>query len=507
MTELVQKSISELKTILSQKEASAVDVLNCHLKQIEKHESKIQAFNSLTVELARKQAEAIDRMIQKGETLPALAGVPIAIKDNMCVSGYPTTCSSRILENFIPSYNATAVQRLFQAGAICLGKTNLDEFAMGASTENSAFKLTRNPWDLKRVPGGSSGGSAAAVCAGFTMGALGSDTGGSIRQPASFCGIVGMKPTYGMVSRFGLVAFASSLDQIGPLGRSVEDVATILSVVAGHDRKDSTALNVASAPEFQELANITNILSERSPDQLVSGLKIGIMSELIGEGIQPDVRQSVLAASEVFEKLGVRLEEVSVPHAKYALSVYYIICTAEACANLARYDGVKYGYRSQAESQDIVTMYKATRNQGFGPEVTRRIMLGTYALSSGYYDAYYKKAQQVRRLLKDDFDRVFKKFDLILCAVAPSVAFEIGEKTNDPLQMYLSDIATIPANLAGIPGISVPCGFDKSNLPIGLQILGKPLADASILKAAHAFERSTDFNTHKSPILNAARTG
>jgi aspartyl-tRNA(Asn)/glutamyl-tRNA(Gln) amidotransferase subunit A len=396
-----------------------------------------------------------------------------------------------MLQDFVSPYEATAVKKLKAAGAVIIGKTNLDEFAMGSSTENSAFETTRNPYDLKRVPGGSSGGSAAAVSAGQAVIALGSDTGGSVRQPASLCGIVGMKPTYGLVSRFGLVAFASSLDQIGPMTRSVEDTAITLSVISGHDAADSTSIN-SSYPDL--LTQLNNG---------VSGMRIGVIKELMGQGIDPEVRNSVAAAAKVFTELGANVEEVSLPNSQHALPVYYIIASAEASANLARYDGVKYGFRA-SNVADMMSLYLSSRQQGFGAEVKRRIMLGTYALSSGYHDAYYKKAQQVRRLIKTDFDNVFSRCDIVLCPTSPTTAFEIGAKADDPMQMYLNDIASIPANLAGLPGISIPCGLDGKGLPIGLQLLGPALGDAVILRAAHAFERATSFHKYAPPILAQA---
>lgn len=490
MKEVIGKSISELQKMLSNKELSAVELAQSHLKHIEQTDKDIQAFNNVTPKLALAQAKAIDEALAKGEKLGPLAGIPLAIKDNICVKDYPTTCSSKILESFVPPYDATVTQRLHNAGAVFVGKTNMDEFAMGSSTENSAFRLTRNPWNLKTVPGGSSGGSTAAVAAGSCVVSLGSDTGGSIRQPASFCGVVGMKPTYGTVSRYGLVAFASSLDQIGPLGRCVEDVALVLETICGHDAKDSTSLP-NDAPK---------LVSGLNGD--IKGLRIGLIKELIGEGIDTEVAQATLAAAKRYTDLGAIVEEVSLPNLKHALPVYYIIATAEASANLARFDGVKYGYRNK-EAGDLLSMYLSTRQEGFGAEVKRRIMLGTYALSSGYYDAYYKKAQQVRRLIAQDFEKIFAQYDLVICPTSPSVAFEFGSKTDDPLTMYLSDIATIPANLAGIPGISLPCGFDKTGMPIGLQLLGPALSDGVLLKAAHAFEQTTDFHKRQPPMLGA----
>ena len=491
MEQLVGRSIKELRGLLKGREVSARQILDAHLLHIAAIEPQIDAFNSLTTDLARSQAGAIDKLVAQGGELPPLAGIPVAVKDNMCVENYPTTCSSKILQGFVPPYSATVAKKLFAAGALCLGKTNLDEFAMGSSTENSATKLTRNPWNTKTVPGGSSGGSAAAVASGEAVVALGSDTGGSIRQPASFCGIVGMKPTYGRVSRFGLVAFASSLDQIGALGRTVEDVAITLGVISGSDWRDSTSLS-EPVPDFT---------AALKPD--LKGMRIGVVKELVGEGIDQEVRNAVLAAASVLEKLGAVVDEVSMPNSKHALPVYYLIATAEASANLARYDGVKYGFRADG-AEDILSLYCATRQQGFGPEVKRRIMLGTYALSSGYYDAYYKKAQQVRRLIKDDFDRAFSAFDIVLCPTSPTVAFEFGSKTDDPLQMYLSDIATIPANLAGIPGISVPCGNGSGGLPIGMQLSAAALGDAKLLHAAFAYEKATNFHLNGCPMLPVA---
>ncbi len=501
MSELVGKSISELKKLLAEKSVSAQEILTAHFQHVQALDGDIKAFTCLTEDRARKQAAKIDELIARGASLPALAGIPLAIKDNICVADYPTTCSSKILANFIAPYEATVTQKLDQAGALFVGKTNMDEFAMGSSTENSAVQTTANPWDLSRVPGGSSGGSTAAVASGMVVAALGSDTGGSIRQPAAFCGVSGMKPTYGMVSRFGLVAFASSLDQIGPLARSVEDTAIVLSVIAGHDKKDSTSI---PDPFKNQGSRFEEALAGR-PDKLMQGLKVGIITELVGEGIEPEIVSAIRGAAAVFEKLGAQVIDVSLPYSKFALPVYYLIATAEASANLARYDGVKYGLRetggAAGESNSILQMYMSTRSHGFGQEVKRRIMLGTYALSSGYYDAYYKKAQQVRRLIKNDFDNVFQTCDVLISPTSPTVAFKIGEKTEDPLSMYLSDIATIPANLAGLPGISIPAGLGKDKLPIGLQILGNALSDAVVLKVAHAFQQSTDFHNRQFPGL------
>lgn len=491
MKELIGKSIQQYKHLLSEKQVKAREILDAHFNQIKDTEADISAFNCLMQDLAYKQADNVDKLIETKQALPALAGIPIAVKDNICVRDYPCTCSSKILANYIPAYQATVINRLCEAGALLIGKTNMDEFAMGSSTENSATNPSRNPWNTKTVPGGSSGGSTSAVAAGACVVALGSDTGGSIRQPASFCGVVGMKPTYGLVSRFGLVAFASSLDQIGPIGRNTEDVATTLSVIAGYDEHDSTSLK-DSQQNFAAKLNSG-----------VKGLKIGVIKELMAEGIDADVQESIRKAAAIYRQLGAVVEEVSMPNSKHALPVYYLIATAEASANLARYDGVKYGYRA-SNCDDLASMYFTTRQEGFGAEVKRRIMLGTYALSSGYYDAYYKKAQQVRRLIKQDFDKAFASYDLVLCPTSPSVAFEFGSKTDDPLQMYLSDIATIPANLAGIPGISIPCGLNQQGLPIGLQLLGPPLGDAKLLSAAYAFEQAQNFHQQPSPLLARA---
>jgi aspartyl-tRNA(Asn)/glutamyl-tRNA(Gln) amidotransferase subunit A len=415
----------------------------------------------------------------------------MALKDNICTEGIPTTCASKILDNFIPPYSADVYERLQRAGCVLIGKANLDEFAMGSSTENSAFKITRNPWDEKRVPGGSSGGSAAAVAAGMAVFALGSDTGGSIRQPSAMCGVVGMKPTYGRVSRYGLVAFASSLDQIGPITRDVRDCALVLNHICGHDRRDSTSVDV-EVPDF-----------EKGLEQGIKGMRIGIPSEYFGEGIDRGVKERVQEAIKVLENLGAVCDEVSLPHTEYALPAYYIISSAEASSNLARYDGIRYGRRAEGYS-DLVDMFVRTRSDGFGREVKRRIMLGTYALSSGYYDAYYKKAQQVRTLIKEDFDRVFEGCDIIVGPTTPTVAFRAGEKTDDPLQMYLSDVYTIPVNIAGLPALSVPCGFSEG-LPVGLQFIGKPFAESTLLRAAYAYEQSTGFHKMHPQAKEASR--
>lgn len=486
-SDLCYKTASELRKGLLNKEISAKEILDASYDRIEKVENDIKAYNSLSKDLAYQTAKEVDEKIKNNEQLPPLAGIPIAVKDNICTKGYKTTASSKMLENFIPPYDATVAIKLKDNLMPVIGKTNLDEFAMGSSTENSAFNTTKNPWNLNTVPGGSSGGSAAAVSAGEATIALGSDTGGSIRLPASFCGIVGMKPTYGRVSRFGLIAFASSLDQIGPFGRCVEDVALTLQAISGYDKYDSTSVE-KSVPDY------TSSLKKD-----ISGLKIGVISELLGDGIDTDVKNSILNAIKTYESLGAKIEEVSLPHSKYAVATYYILATAEASANLARYDGVKYGYRTE-NPENIMELYTKSRAEGFGDEVKRRIMLGTYVLSSGYYDAYYKKAQQVRALIRKDFDKAWEKVDLLLAPTCPSTAFEIGSKVSDPLSMYLMDIATITANLAGVPGMSLPCGFDSKGLPIGLQLLGPMFSEENMLKAAYSFEQNTDYHT-KNPAL------
>ncbi|MBS1999480.1 MAG: Asp-tRNA(Asn)/Glu-tRNA(Gln) amidotransferase subunit GatA [Cyanobacteria bacterium SZAS LIN-2] len=492
------KSIAELTTLLQSKQVSASEITQAYFEQINQFEKDINAFITPMADQAMAQARQIDADIAAGKTTGALAGVPVAVKDNICVQGVKTSCGSKILGDFSSQYEATAIQNLRATGAVIVGKTNLDEFAMGSSTEHSAFKRTKNPFDLDCVPGGSSGGSAAAVAAGFAVTALGSDTGGSIRQPAAFCGVVGMKPTYGMVSRFGLVAFASSLDQIGPFARNVEDCAMTLAAVSGHDPKDSTSLpnpyrdnNPKNYPQLT--FDFVRNLAKESPEEHLKGLRIGVIKELVGEGIETDVRDSILEAAKLLTRLGATVDEISLPHSKYALPVYYILATAEASANLSRFDGVRYGLRDK-EAGDILSMYQNTRHEGFGSEVKRRIMLGTYALSSGYYDAYYKKAQQVRRLITQDFTGVFANYDLVLSPTAPSCAFKIGEKTDDPLQMYLGDIATIPANLAGLPGISLPSGLGTAKMPVGLQLLGSPVSDSLVVKAAYALEKALNLD-------------
>lgn len=477
-------SIKELHKQLIHKQRSSVEITQEALDRIQALEPQLHSFLCVTAEQALDQARLVDAKIAAGEEIGLLAGIPVGIKDNLCTKGIPTTCASKILENFVSPYESTVTQKLKDAGAVMVGKTNLDEFAMGGSTENSAYHSTANPWDLSRVPGGSSGGSAAAVAASECTVALGSDTGGSIRQPASFCGVVGMKPTYGLVSRYGLVAFASSLDQIGPFGRTVEDAAILLKAIAGYDANDATSLKV-EIPDYLELLK---------PDLRPRGrIKIGVIKETFGEGLDAVVEQAVMKAIDQLQTLGAEIHVVSCPRFRYGLPTYYIIAPSEASANLARYDGVKYGARA-SDAENLLSMYKKTRSAGFGPEVKRRIMLGTYALSAGYYDAYYLKAQKVRTLIKQDFDAVFEMVDVLVSPTAPTTAFKAGSKTEDPLSMYLNDLMTIPVNLAGLPGISVPCGFDEQGLPIGMQLIGKVLREDVLLQVAYAYEQSTEWH-------------
>ncbi|MFD0826131.1 Asp-tRNA(Asn)/Glu-tRNA(Gln) amidotransferase subunit GatA [Neobacillus sp. M.A.Huq-85] len=480
---LFDYKVSDLHELLHKKELKVSDLVDESYKRINAVEEKVQAFLTLDEERARQTAKELDEKLNADSAEGLLFGMPIGVKDNIVTKGLRTTCGSKILENFDPIYDATVVQKLQKAETVTIGKLNMDEFAMGSSNENSAYKKTRNPWNLDTVPGGSSGGSAASVAAGEVLFSLGSDTGGSIRQPASFCGVVGLKPTYGRVSRFGLVAFASSLDQIGPITRTVEDNAYLLQAISGLDPMDSTSANV-------DVPNFTQALTGD-----IKGLRIAVPKEYLGEGVNETVRQSVLDALKVLEGLGAVWEEVSLQHSKYALATYYLLSSSEASANLARFDGVRYGYRTP-DAENLIDLYKKTRAEGFGDEVKRRIMLGTFALSSGYYDAYYKKAQQARTLIKKDFEDVFEKYDVIVGPTTPTPAFKIGEKIDDPLTMYVNDILTIPVNLAGVPGISVPCGFD-GGLPLGLQIIGKHFDEATVYRVAHAFEQATDFHKHK----------
>ncbi|ACZ39359.1 Asp-tRNA(Asn)/Glu-tRNA(Gln) amidotransferase subunit GatA [Sphaerobacter thermophilus] len=482
--ELTNLSAIEARRRLDRREVSAVELTEAHLERIERLEPHLHAFITVMADVARAQAREADRRIAAGEAT-ALTGIPVALKDILCTVDAPTTAASKILRNYQSPYDATVVRRLREQGAVFVGKTNTDEFAMGSSTENSAFFVTRNPWDLNRVPGGSSGGSAAAVAAGEAILALGSDTGGSIRQPAGFCGVVGVKPTYGRVSRYGLLAFASSLDQIGPFARSVADAAVLLEAISGRDPNDSTSVDLP-VPSYVDALG-----------QDIRGMRIGIAREYQVEGVDPEVERVVQAAITELERLGAELVEVSLPHTSYALATYYIIAPAEASANLARYDGVKYGLSIQEDT--LLEDYLQTRGQGFGPEVKRRIMLGTYALSSGYYDAYYVKAQKVRTLIKRDFDEAFEKVDVIAGPTSPTVAFGIGERVDDPIQMYLADIFTIPANMAGIPGVAIPCGF-AHGMPVSLQLLGRAFDEATVLRVAHAYEQAAGWSERRPPL-------
>ncbi|MBY6023397.1 Asp-tRNA(Asn)/Glu-tRNA(Gln) amidotransferase GatCAB subunit A [Priestia aryabhattai] len=480
---LFNRKLSELHKLLHSKEVSVQDLVEESYKRINAVDDKVGAFLALNEDNARAYAKQLDEALQTKDEFGLLFGMPIGVKDNIVTKDLRTTCSSKILANFDPIYDATVVQKLQSAEAVTIGKLNMDEFAMGSSTENSGLQLTRNPWNLDYVPGGSSGGSAAAVAAGEVPFSLGSDTGGSIRQPAAYCGVVGLKPTYGRVSRYGLVAFASSLDQIGPITNSVEDNAYLLQAISGVDPMDSTSANV----------DVPDYVSALTGD--IKGLKIAVPKEYLGEGVGEEARQSVLDALKVLESLGATWEEVSLPHSKYALATYYLLSSSEASANLSRFDGVRYGYRTD-NAENLLEMYKQTRSEGFGNEVKRRIMLGTFALSSGYYDAYYKKAQQVRTLIKEDFESVFENYDVIIGPTTPTPAFKIGEKTDDPLTMYANDILTIPVNLAGVPGISVPCGL-ANGLPLGLQIIGKHFDESTIYRVAHAFEQATEHHKAK----------
>lgn len=478
MNEILNMPVTLLTEKIADKQLSSKEITEAYLENINKTDSEIGAYLTVTAESAIKTAEETDKKIAAGEKLGTLAGIPGGIKDNMCTKGVKTTCASKMLENFVPCYSSTAVEKLNDQGFVMLGKLNMDEFAMGSTNENSYFKPVKNPVNTERVPGGSSGGSAAAVAAKEAAFTLGSDTGGSIRQPAAFCGVVGMKPTYGTVSRYGLVAFASSLDQIGPLTKNVKDNALILNAIAGHDPKDATCIG-GGRPDYT---------AEIGKD--VKGMTVGLPTEFFGDGVSADVKDAVLAAAKRYEKLGANIEEVKLPSLKHALSAYYVISSAEASSNLARFDGIRYGYRSEnAETLDDI--YKNSRSEGFGPEVQRRIMLGTFALSSGYYDAYYKKALQVRTLVVRDYNKVFEKCDFIISPVAPTTAYKLGEKTDNPLEMYMGDIYSVPINIAGVPSLSLPCGKDGDNMPIGMQLIGKPLGEATLYRAGYAFE--TDY--------------
>ena len=471
---ITELTVCELQEKLKNKELTVTEITKAYTDRIEEKEKDVQAFVTTLTEEANKKAQEVEDKINNGEITGEFAGIPIGIKDNICTKGVKTTCSSKMLENFVSPYDATVMDKLNSENLINLGKLNMDEFAMGGSTEYSYFKKTRNPWNLNKVPGGSSGGSAAAVAARMVPWALGSDTGGSIRQPASFCGVVGLKPTYGLVSRYGLVAFASSLDQIGPITKDVRDCATLLNLIAGHDEKDTTSIEIEKKDYTKALKND------------VKGLKIAVPKEFFGEGINAEVKETLEKAIETYKELGAEVEEISLDVAKYSLATYYIIACAEASSNLGRFDGIRYTYRTP-EFKNLRDLYKKSRSEGFGPEVKRRIILGTYVLSSGYYDAYYKKAQQVRTLVMNEFNKVFEKYDVILTPTSPTVAFDIGSKSNNPLEMYLADICTVSVNIAGLPGISVPCGVDNEGMPIGMQLIGNKFCEETILNAAYTF--------------------
>jgi len=483
--DLATLTLHKARLGLKAKQFSATELTKSVLSRIEKYDARLGSFITVCPEIAIQQAQAADAKLAKGEG-SALTGLPLAPKDIYLTQGIRTTCASKILENYVPEYNSTVIQKCLDAGAVIVGKTNLDEFAMGSSTENSALQQTRNPWDITRTPGGSSGGSAAAVAADLCLASLGTDTGGSIRQPASFCSIVGLKPTYGRVSRYGTIAFASSLDQMGPMTKDVTDCALLMNVIAGQDPNDSTSLPVP-VPDYT-----------KSLSQSIRGLKIGVPKEFFQDGVDDSVKSVVEKALQTLQELGAELVPIALPNTPHAVATYYIIAPAEASSNLARYDGVRYGLRKPASS--LLELYKTTRGSGFGKEVKRRIMIGTYVLSAGYYDAYYIKAQKARTLIRDDYIKAFQKIDVIAGPVTPTTAFQIGAKTNDPLQMYLNDILTISTNLAGLPGLSVPCGFDPKNLPIGLQLIGKPFDEATLLKVAHAFEQATPWHTQKADL-------
>ncbi|WP_156291000.1 Asp-tRNA(Asn)/Glu-tRNA(Gln) amidotransferase subunit GatA [Oceanobacillus salinisoli] len=487
---LFDYTIKELEEKLHNKEITVQDLVDESYNRIKEVDGEVHAFLTLNEEEARARAKELD---ESPDAAAALFGMPAGIKDNIMTKGLRTTCASQFLDNFEdPLYDATVMEKLAKEKPVTIGKLNMDEFAMGSSNENSSYEPTRNPWNTDYVPGGSSGGSAASVAAGEVLFSLGSDTGGSIRQPAAFCGVVGMKPTYGRVSRFGLVAFASSLDQIGPITRTVEDNARVLEIIAGHDKMDATSANV-------EVPKYTDALTND-----VKGLKIAVPKEYLAEGVNPEVKEAVMNALKVYESLGATWEEVSLTHSKYAVATYYLLSSSEASANLARFDGVRYGVRSE-NADNMIDMFKKSRSEGFGDEVKRRIMLGTFALSSGYYDAYYKKAQKVRTLIKNDFDKIFEDYDVVLGPTTPTPAFKVGEKIDDPLTMYANDILTIPVNLAGVPGISVPCGFSEEGLPIGLQIIGKHFDESTVYRTAHAFEKATDYHTKRPQDLGGAK--
>ena len=480
--DITELTVHELQEKLENKELTITDITKAYVNRIDKKEKDVQAFVTTLKDEALEEAKELESKETDGD----FVGIPIGIKDNICTKGIKTTCSSRMLENFVSPYDATVIEKIKKENMINLGKLNMDEFAMGGSTEYSYFKKTRNPWNLNKVPGGSSGGSAAAVASRMVPWALGSDTGGSIRQPSSFCGVVGLKPTYGLISRYGLVAFASSLDQIGPITKDVYDSAMLLNIIAGHDKRDTTSSNVEKKDYTKALKND------------VKGLKIGVPKEFFGEGINEEVKESLENAIKVYKELGAEVEEFSLDIAKYSLATYYIIACAEASSNLGRFDGIRYGYRAK-EFKDLKDLYRKSRSEGFGPEVKRRIILGTYVLSSGYYDAYYKKAQQVRTLVMNEFNKAFQKYDVLLTPTSPTVAFDIGSKSNNPLEMYLADICTVSVNIAGLPGISIPCGVDKENMPIGMQLIGDRFQEEKILNAAYTFEQKIKFRENHRP--------
>ena len=486
--ELYEYTAHELMDKLEAGEITSEEITKSYFARIKEKDSSVKAYISIMEEEALAKARKVDEDRKAGKPVSKYAGIPIGIKDNMCITGTRTTCSSKMLENFVAPYNATVIENLNKEDMVYLGKTNLDEFAMGGSTENSAFFDTKNPWDLDRVPGGSSGGSAAAVAADLAPWTLGSDTGGSIRQPSSLCGVVGFKPTYGLVSRYGLVAFASSLDQIGPITKDVTDSALLLNLLAGHDKKDSTSMNIEKKDYTKALVND------------VKGMKIGLPKEYFGEGVNEEVRDAVLAVAKKYEELGATIEECSLDVGKYATAVYYIIACAEASSNLGRFDGIRYGYRTE-KFDNLKDIYRNSRSEGFGPEVKRRIILGTYVLSSGYYDAYYKKAQKVRTLIKNAYNELFQKYDLLLTPVSPTTAFKIGEKCNNPLEMYLADICTVPVNIGGLPGMSVPCDVDSKGLPIGFQLIGKAFDEETIIRAAYTYEQNSNFRKEHKPNI------
>ena len=483
---ITELTVHELQQKLKRKELTIAEILESYCNRINEKEPEVEAFVTTYLEEAKAEAQKVQEKLDNGEDLGEYAGIPIGIKDNLCMKGTKTTCSSKMLENFVSSYDATVIEKLKDENIISLGKLNMDESAMGSSTESSYFKKTKNPWNLNKVPGGSSGGSAAAVAANMVPWALGSDTGGSIRQPASLCGVVGLKPTYGLVSRYGLVAFASSLDQIGPITKDVRDSAMLLSLIAGHDEKDTTSEEIEKKDYTKALKND------------VKGLKIGVPKEFFGEGINEEVKKELTKAIETYKELGAEVEEFSLDVAKYALATYYIIACAEASSNLGRFDGIRYGYRTP-EYSNLKEIYKKSRSEGFGPEVKRRIILGTYVLSSGYYDAYYKKAQQVRTLVSNEFSKAFEKYDVILTPTSPVTAFNIGEKSNNPLEMYLADICTVSINIAGVPAFSIPCGVDSEGMPVGMQLIGNKFEEEKILNAAYTFEQKVKFRENYRP--------